>query len=101
MDEERQRVKARVARLRRSRNAAIHGGPLSAAACDSIADFARDLADQALNAVTQAILQNAAIPDYMRTTRDENRQRNEELRRTGDQRHFMPDTDSAVSRKEL
>jgi hypothetical protein len=101
MDEERERVKARVARLTRSRNAAIHGGPLSAAACDSIADFARDLADQALNAVTQAILQNAAIPEYMRTTRDENRQRNEELRRTGDQRHFMPDTDRADSRNRL
>jgi hypothetical protein len=95
MDEERERVKARVARLTRSRNAAIHGGPLSAAACDSIADFARDLADQGLNVVTQAILRNIPIPEYMRATRDDNRQRNEELRRTGDQRHFMPDTDSA------
>jgi hypothetical protein len=101
MDEERARVKARVARLTRSRNAAIHGGPLSAAACDSIADFARDLADQALNVVTQAILRNAAIPEYVRATRDENRQRNEELRRTGDQRHFIPDTDSADNRNEL
>ena len=97
MDEERERVNARVARLTRSRNAAIHGGPMSAAACDSIADFARDLADQALNVVTQAIVRNESIPEYMRATRDENRQRNEALRTTGDQRHFMPGMDSADS----
>ena len=34
VDTERERVRARVARLTRSRNAAIHGGPLSEAACD-------------------------------------------------------------------
>jgi hypothetical protein len=101
MDEERERVMARVARLTRSRNAAIHGGPLSAAACESIADFARDLADQALNVVTQAIVRSESIPEYMRAIRDENRQRNEALRRTGDRRHFLPDTESADSGNRL
>lgn len=101
MDDERERVKARVARLTRSRNAAIHGGPLSGAACDSIAEFARVLADQALTVVTQAIVRNESIPKYVRATRDENRQRNEALRRTGDQRHFIPDTDSADNRNSL
>jgi len=69
-------------------------GQAGAAACNSIADFARDLADQALNLVTQAILRNESIPEYMRATRDENNRRNQLLRRTGDQSHFIPNTDS-------
>jgi hypothetical protein len=38
---ERRRVSARVKRLTRSRNAAIHGGPLSDTACGTIAEFAK------------------------------------------------------------
>jgi hypothetical protein len=47
-DGERRRVDARVKRLTRSRNAAIHGGPLSEAACGTITDCAVTLAQEAL-----------------------------------------------------
>jgi hypothetical protein len=86
IDAERERVRTRVARLTRSRNAAIHGGPLSEAACDSIADFAIDLADQALNSVTRAIVNGASISDHMKANREDNERRVRDLRRTGDQR---------------
>ena len=89
IDTERERVRARVARLTRSRNAAIHGGPLSEAACDSIADFAIDLADQALNCATRAIVDGKSITDHMKANREDNERRIRDLRRTGDQRHFL------------
>lgn len=89
IDEEAERVTARVARLMRSRNAAIHGGPQSTAACDSIADFARDLADQALAAVSEAILRCEPIPDFMRARRDENRLRLRAIRRSGDRGELL------------
>lgn len=55
-DREAHRVDARVARLTRTRNSAIHGGPLSPSACDSVMDFARDLSLQALrHAQTSAL----------------------------------------------
>jgi hypothetical protein len=89
IDEEAKRVTARVARLTRSRNAAIHGGPQSMAACDSIADFARDLAEQALTAVTEALLRSESIPDFMRARRDENRERLRAIRRSGDRGQLL------------
>lgn len=91
VDRERDRVRARVARLTRSRNAAIHGGPLSTAACESIADFAIDLAEQALHTATQAIIRRQPIADYMRLNREENQQRIDALKRSGDQRLFFVD----------
>lgn len=90
IDAERERVRARVARLTRSRNAAIHGGPLSEAACDSIADFASDLADQVLNSVTRAIVNGDSIGEYMKANREDNERKIRDLRRTGDRRHFLP-----------
>lgn len=89
IDVERHRVSARVARLTRSRNAAIHGGPLSKAACESISDFGIDLANQALTIATRAILHGESIPAHMAANRDDNQRRIQALRRTGDQRHFM------------
>ncbi|MEV5834084.1 hypothetical protein [Nocardia sp. NPDC052112] len=87
-DTEQRRVEARVARLTRSRNAAIHGGPLSKAACDSIVDFAFSLASQALHNGIRAIITGETIADYMRANRTDNEQRVRILRRTGDLKQF-------------
>lgn len=82
--QEQSRVSARVDRLRRSRNAAIHGGPLSAAACNSIAGFARQIARMALNNVIRATVDNETVDAHTTARRDEYRQRSENLKRSGD-----------------
>jgi hypothetical protein len=82
--EEQSRVNARVDRLRRSRNAAIHGGPLSAAACESIADFARQIARMALNNVIRATVDNETVDAHTKARRDEYHQRSENLKLSGD-----------------
>lgn len=82
--EEQSRVNARVDRLRRSRNAAIHGGPLSAAACASIAEFARRIATMALNNVIRATVDNETVDAHTRARRDEYHQRSESLKLAGD-----------------
>lgn len=83
-DGEKQRVDARVKRLKRSRNAAIHGGPLSHAACDTIADFATTLARQALNTIIWANVTGQQVDAYATNRRDEYRQRILNLQQGGD-----------------
>jgi hypothetical protein len=83
-DGEQLRVDARVKRLTRTRNAAIHGGPLSDAACGTIADFARTLAQQALNTTIWAIVTGQQVDTYATSQRDEYRQRIENLNQGGD-----------------
>jgi hypothetical protein len=82
--EEQSRVNARVDRLRRSRNAAIHGGPLSVAACESIADFARHIATMALNNVIRATVDNETVDAHTKARRDEYHQRSKDLQLGGD-----------------
>ncbi|SER89711.1 hypothetical protein SAMN04488583_0089 [Mycobacterium sp. 88mf] len=82
--EEQTRTNARVDRLRRSRNAAIHGGPLSTAACESIADFARRIARMALNNVVRATVDNETVDAHTKARRDEYHQRSKTLQRSGD-----------------
>lgn len=82
--EEQSRVKARVDRLRRSRNAAIHGGTLSVAACESIADFARQIARMALYNVIRATVDNETVDAHTKARRDEYHQRSENLKLSGD-----------------
>lgn len=82
--EEQTRTNARVDRLRRSRNAAIHGGPLSTAACESIADFARRIARMALNNVVRATVDNETVDAHTKARRDEYHQRSQTLQRSGD-----------------
>jgi hypothetical protein len=72
---EQHRVDARVKRLTRSRNSTIHGGPLSKAACDTIADFAKTLAEQALRTTVWAIITGQQVDAYATSQRDEYRQR--------------------------
>jgi hypothetical protein len=74
-DQERRRVNARVKRLTRSRNAAIHGGPLSDTACATIAEFATRLARQALTTTIWAIATGRQAWTHAANRRDEYRQR--------------------------
>ncbi|PJK19469.1 hypothetical protein CSX11_26355 [Mycobacterium goodii] len=86
---ERQRQQARVARLTRSRNAAIHGGPLSTSACDSIADFAANIARKALNTAVRATVAGQAVDVYAAAQRDEYRQRSKNLTSGGDLKNLF------------
>ncbi|MFF0611720.1 hypothetical protein ACFYUD_23965 [Nocardia tengchongensis] len=83
INHEEQRIRACVARLTRVRNAAIHGGPLSPEACESIRAFAVELAGQALHKVMEAILIGKPISDHMTSQRDSDVDQLKELRKTG------------------
>ncbi|SHP95397.1 Uncharacterised protein [Mycobacteroides abscessus subsp. abscessus] len=86
---EQQRLERRVDRLTRSRNAAVHGGPLSTAACDSIADFARVIAQKALYTAVRAIIAGQAVDVYAAAQRDEYRQRSQNLASGGDLKNLF------------
>lgn len=86
---EQQRLENRVARLTRSRNAAIHGGPLSSAACDSIADFAVVIAQKALHTAVRATVAGQAVEVYATKQRDEYRQRSQNLASGGDLKNLF------------
>ena len=66
LDLEQRRVNSRVQRLRRTRNAAIHGGTLSGVACATIADFAAYFAHQALNATISCyqLIQSGLVSNF-------------------------------------
>jgi hypothetical protein len=66
LDLEQRRVNSRVQRLRRTRNAAIHGGTLSEVACATIADFAAYFAHQALNATISCyqLVQSGLVSNF-------------------------------------
>jgi hypothetical protein len=86
---ERQQLERRVARLTRSRNAAIHGGTLSTAACDSIADFAAVIARKALNTAVRATIAGQAVDAYAAAQRDEFRLRSQNLTSGGDLKNLF------------
>jgi hypothetical protein len=73
-----------VKRLTRSRNAAIHGGPLSDAACGTIARFATTLAKQAVTTAIWATITGEELDAYAARRRDEFRQRIINLTQGGD-----------------
>ncbi|OBF29437.1 hypothetical protein A5724_25700 [Mycobacterium sp. ACS1612] len=83
-DAEKQHVSSRVERLRRTRNAAIHGGVLSETACATIADFAVYLARMALNATVWAIVTGQPVDAHTTQRRDDYRQQIQRLRQGGD-----------------
>jgi hypothetical protein len=82
--DEQTRIDARVKRLTRSRNAAIHGGPLSQAACGTIADFASTIAVKALNNTIRAIVDGQQAQAHAVSRRHEFHQRIENLQQGGD-----------------
>lgn len=82
--EETQRVEACTARLCRTRNAAIHGGPVSAAACETIAEFARRIAGMALSNAIEAVVDGVDVEPHTRARRTRYRTRVENLTQLGD-----------------
>lgn len=83
-DEERRRVDVRVKRLTRSRNAAIHGGTLSEAACATITDLAAVLAQEALNTSIWATVTHQQLEAYAVSRSAEHQQRIAKLKNGGD-----------------
>lgn len=82
--EETQRVEACTARLRRTRNAAIHGGPVSAAACETIAVFAGRIAGMALSNVIEAVIDGVNVEAHTLARRTRYRTRVDNLTQLGD-----------------
>lgn len=83
-DAERNRAEGMVKRLTRSRNAAIHGGPLSEAACSTVARFAATLARQAVTAAIWATINGEPLDTYATRRRLEFQQRIQKLTQGGD-----------------
>ncbi|MFE2961816.1 hypothetical protein [Nocardia tengchongensis] len=86
---EQERIRVCVERLTRARNAAIHGGPLSSEACESIADFAKDIAGQALYKVMESIVLGKSVSDYMNEQRESDVVQLRKLRKSGDHTHLF------------
>ena len=73
-----------MSRLKRLRNSAIHGGPVSDAGCESVAVFASKLGHQCLNEAMKALLTGSDIPSHMADYRADALDRYECIRTTGD-----------------
>ncbi len=84
LDEQCRRFDRHLARLKRLRNSAIHGGPISEAACQSVTVFAHNLGHQCLNEAMRALLTGADIPSHMQEYRSDHADRFERVRATGD-----------------
>lgn len=84
LDEQSRRFDRQLARLRRLRNSAIHGGPVSETACQSVAVFAFNLGHQCLNEAMRALLAGIAIPVHMDEYRSDHIDRFARVRATGD-----------------
>lgn len=81
---EKARVAACTARLRRTRNAAIHGGPISPAACETISVFARRIAGLALSNVIESVIDGADVEVHTLGRRTRYQKRVENLTLSGD-----------------
>lgn len=66
-------------RLKRLRNAAIHGGPVTPDACASIAKFAHELGHYCLNQAILAHLTDTDIRTHMENFRDNERHRRDSI----------------------
>lgn len=84
LDEQGRRFDRQLARLKRLRNSAIHGGPISEAACQSVAVFAFNLGHQCLNEAMRALLAGIDIPSRMEGYRTDHIDRFARVSETGD-----------------
>jgi hypothetical protein len=84
LEEQGRRFDRHPRRLKRLRNAAIHGGPVSQTACRSVAVFADNLGHQCLNEAMSALLTGYDIPSHMDDYRRDHIARFERVRATGD-----------------
>jgi hypothetical protein len=84
LEEQSRRFDRQLARLKRLRNSAIHGGPISETACQSVAVFAYNLGHQRLNEALRALLTGTDVPSHMEQYRSDHVDRYERVRATGD-----------------
>lgn len=84
LDEQCRRFDRQLARLRRLRNSAIHGGPISETACQSVDTFAFNLGHQCLNEAMRALLAGNDIASHMGEYRADHIDRFERVKATGD-----------------
>lgn len=74
-----QRFDTHLRRLKRIRNAAIHGGPVTPDACESIAAFAYHLGHYCLNQVIEAHLTATDVTTYMNSFRAREQERRQKV----------------------
>jgi hypothetical protein len=84
LDEQCDRFDRHLRRLKRLRNSAIHGGPISETACESVAVFAYNLGHQCLNEAMRALLEGKDIRSHMEEYRSDHVHRFDRVRSTGD-----------------
>jgi len=84
LDEQCRRFDRHLARLRRLRNSAIHGGPISETACRSVAVFAYNLGHQCLNEAMAALLTGTDIASHMAGYQADHNDRFNRVKTTGD-----------------
>lgn len=84
LDEQGRRFERHLRRLKRLRNAAIHGGPVSAASCQSVSTFAYNLGHQVLNEAFAALLTGGDVTSQMDSYRQDHSDRHDRVRTTGD-----------------
>jgi hypothetical protein len=84
LDDLGRRFERHLRRLKRLRNAAIHGGPVSAAGCQSVAVFAHNLGHQVLNEALAALMAGSDVRSHMDNYRKDHIERYERVRTTGD-----------------
>ncbi|MBF6227131.1 hypothetical protein IU470_18720 [Nocardia abscessus] len=79
-----QRFDSHLRRLKRIRNAAIHGGPVTPDACDSISTFAYHLGHYCLNQVIEAYLTAADVTTYINDFRNREQERRQKIELNSD-----------------
>lgn len=84
LEEQCRRFDRQIGRVKRLRNSSTHGGPVSEAACESVAAFARNLGLQSINEVTAALLAGRDIRSHMTDYRTDHQERYEKVRNSGD-----------------
>jgi len=84
LDEQCRRFDRHLRRLKRLRNSAIHGGPVSETACESVAVFAYNLGHQCLNEAMRALLAGEDIRSHMEDYRLDHVCRFDRVQSTGD-----------------
>jgi hypothetical protein len=84
LDEQCRRFDRQLARLKRLRNSAIHGGPISETACQLIAVFAFNLGHHCLNEAMRALLTATDTASHMAEYRADHIDRFERIKATGD-----------------
>lgn len=83
LDAEGETFDRQLRRLKRLRNCAIHGGPVSEAGCQSVSIFAQTLAYRCLNEALKALLMGATIPTHMEDYREDSLARYDRIQRNG------------------